>query len=416
MIKQEVNQLTTKINKNSFNAYNSSANVIIKENQSLNQQIKFYEKQIEISKENLVNYFKEDNAKIKEILINDLINLNKEVKDINNNYKKEIEKLNINNEYLNQKLLSKIKNIKEENEKIKEDNFLLLNQIKVKDSIIKLLNKEKEKLIEYDFFQEFERTNLDNNSKLSISLMEKELQKNHKILIKKEKKYNNISFYIDSLNKEKEQLIKKKKQFSKIYYEKPKKRKIKSNLNIYYNKIIINQSKSKCKLVKIKEKEKKDNEFLNNIFFGDFEEDSLNENDDIILEYNLTETNENKLNDKYDNYYTLRNYSKINKLIPVPKLNLKQIEFNTWKEIPKIIPKRYYSVNYLKDINEEIKDIKINIKEIIKKNEKLKDIIFNFEAFYFKIINKINIENSLEIDENNSKFKMKNLHYLISEK
>ncbi len=416
MIKQEVNQLTTKINKNSFNAYNSSANVIIKENQSLNQQIKFYEKQIEISKENLVNYFKEDNAKIKEILINDLINLNKEVKDINNNYKNEIEKLNINNEYLNQKLLSKIKNIKEENEKIKEDNFLLLNQIKVKDAIIKLLNKEKEKLIEYDFFQEFERTNLDNNSKLSISLMEKELQKNHKILIKKEKKYNNISFYIDSLNKEKEQLIKKKKQFSKIYYEKPKKRKIKSNLNIYYNKIIINQSKSKCKLVKIKEKEKKDNEFLNNIFFGDFEEDSLNENDDIILEYNLTETNENKLNDKYDNYYTLRNYSKINKLIPVPKLNLKQIEFNTWKEIPKIIPKRYYSVNYLKDINEEIKDIKIDIKEIIKKNEKLKDIIFNFEAFYFKIINKINIENSLEIDENNSKFKMKNLHYLISEK
>ena len=246
--------------------------------------------------------------------------------------------------------------------------------------------------------------------------MEKELQKNHKILIKKEKKYNNISFYIDSLNKEKEQLIKKKKQFSTIYYEKPKKRKIKSNLNIYYNKIIINQSKSKCKLVKIKEKEKKDNEFLNNIFFGDFEEDSLNENDDIILEYNLTETNENKLNDKYDNYYTLRNYSKINKLIPVPKLNLKQIEFNTWKEIPKIIPKRYYSVNYLKDINEEIKDIKIDIKEIIKKNEKLKDIIFNFEAFYFKIINKINIENSLEIDENNSKFKMKNLHYLISEK
>ena len=416
MIKQEVNQLTTKINKNSFNAYNSSANVIIKENQSLNQQIKFYEKQIEISKENLVNYFKEDNAKIKEILINDLINLNKEVKDINNNYKNEIEKLNINNEYLNQKLLSKIKNIKEENEKIKEDNFLLLNQIKVKDAIIKLLNKEKEKLIEYDFFQEFERTNLDNNSKLSISLMEKELQKNHKILIKKEKKYNNISFYIDSLNKEKEQLIKKKKQFSKIYYEKPKKRKIKSNLNIYYNKIIINQSKSKCKLVKTKEKEKKDNEFLNNIFFGDFEEDSLNENDDIILEYNLTETNENKLNDKYDNYYTLRNYSKINKLIPVPKLNLKQIEFNTWKEIPKIILKRYYSVNYLKDINEEIKDIKIDIKEIIKKNEKLKDIIFNFEAFYFKIINKINIENSLEIDENNSKFKMKNLHYLISEK
>jgi hypothetical protein len=107
MIKQEVNQLTTKINKNSFNAYNSSANVIIKENQSLNQQIKFYEKQIEISKENLVNYFKEDNAKIKEILINDLINLNKEVKDINNNYKNKFEKLNINNEFLNQIFFNK---------------------------------------------------------------------------------------------------------------------------------------------------------------------------------------------------------------------------------------------------------------------------------------------------------------------
>ena len=64
----------------------------------------------------------------------------------------------------------------------------------------------------------------------------------------------------------------------------------------------------------------------------------------------------------------------------------------------------------MKDINQEIKDIKQDIKEIIKKNEKLKDIIFNFESFYFEMINKINIENSLEIDENNSKFKTKNIH------
>ena len=197
---------------------------------------------------------------------------------------------------------------------------------------------------------------------------------------------------------------------------KTKKRKMKNNINVYCNNIMINKSKSKYKTIKIKEKQKQENQLLNNIFFGDFEEDSLNENDDIILEYNLTETNEDKVNNFYDNNYTLKRYSKINKLISVPKLNLKQIEFNTWKKITKIIPKRYYSINYLKDINEEIKDTKKDIKRIIKKNEKLKDIVFNFEAFYFKFINKINIENSLEIDENNSKFKMKNLHYLVSEK
>ena len=418
MIKEEDNQLTPKINKNSINSYSSNGNIILKENQYLIKLIQFYKKHIEISKEKLVNFFKEDKAKIKEVIINDLKKVNKEVKDFNNNCKNEIEKLNIKNQYLNQNLLAKIKNIKEENEKIKEDNFLLLNQNSLKDSIIKLLKKEKEKLIEFDFFQEFERTNLDYNINSSISLMEKELKTNYKNLIKTEKKYNNISYQIDSLNKEKEHLIKKKQQFSKINYEqlKTKKRKMKNNINVYCNNIMINKSKSKYKIIKIKEKQKQENQLLNNIFFGDFEEDSLNENDDIILEYNLTETNEDKVNNFYDNNYTLKRYSKINKLISVPKLNLKQIEFNTWKKITKIIPKRYYSINYLKDINEEIKDTKKDIKRIIKKNEKLKDIVFNFEAFYFKFINKINIENSLEIDENNSKFKMKNLHYLVSEK
>ena len=418
MIKEEDNQLTPKINKNSINSYSSNGNIILKENQYLIKLIQFYKKHIEISKEKLVNFFKEDKAKIKEVIINDLKKVNKEVKDFNNNCKNEIEKLNIKNQYLNQNLLAKIKNIKEENEKIKEDNFLLLNQNSLKDSIIKLLKKEKEKLIEFDFFQEFERTNLDYNINSSISLMEKELKTNYKNLIKTEKKYNNISYQIDSLNKEKEHLIKKKQQFSKINYEqlKTKKRKMKNNINVYCNNIMINKSKSKYKKIKIKEKQKQENQLLNNIFFGDFEEDSLNENYDIILEYNLTETNEDKVNNFYDNNYTLKRYSKINKLISVPKLNLKQIEFNTWKKITKIIPKRYYSINYLKDINEEIKDTKKDIKRIIKKNEKLKDIVFNFEAFYFKFINKINIENSLEIDENNSKYKMKNLHYLVSEK
>ncbi len=418
MIKEEDNQLTPKINKNPINSYSSNGNIILKENQYLIKLIQFYKKHIEISKEKLVNFFKEDKAKIKEVIINDLKKVNKEVKDFNNNCKNEIEKLNIKNQYLNQNLLAKIKNIKEENEKIKEDNFLLLNQNSLKDSIIKLLKKEKEKLIEFDFFQEFERTNLDYNINSSISLMEKELKTNYKNLIKTEKKYNNISYQIDSLNKEKEHLIKKKQQFSKINYEqmKTKKRKMKNNINVYCNNIMINKSKSKYKKIKIKEKQKQENQLLNNIFFGDFEEDSLNENDDIILEYNLTETNEDKVNNFYDNNYTLKRYSKINKLISVPKLNLKQIEFNTWKKITKIIPKRYYSINYLKDINEEIKDTKKDIQRIIKKNEKLKNIIFNFEAFYFKIIDKINIENSLEIDENNSKYKMKNLHYLVSEK
>ena len=410
MIKEEDNELTTKININSIYSYGSNEKIILKQNEYLNQLIKFYKKQIEINKEKLVYYFKQDKDKIKEIFINDLKEINKKIKEINNKCKKEIEKLNIKNKYLNQNLLSNIKKLKKENEKLKEDNFLLLNQNNFKDSIIKLLNLEKGKLMELGFFQEFERTNLDYNINSNISLMEKELKNKQENLIKKEKKYNNISIKVDSLKKEKEDLRKKIKNIINNEKFNKKKRKIKSGLNLYYNNIILKKTKSKGKLEKIKGKEKKENEFLNDIFFGDFEEDSLNENDDIILEYNLTETNEDNVNDVYDNYYTLRSYIKTNNKITVPKLNLKQIEFNTWKKIPKIIPKRYYSINYLKDINQEIKDIKQDIKEIIKKNEKLKDIIFNFESFYFEMINKINIENSLEIDENNSKFKTKNIH------
>ena len=410
MIKEEDNELTTKININSIYSYGSNEKIILKQNEYLNQLIKFYKKQIEINKEKLVYYFKQDKDKIKEIFINDLKEINKKVKEINNKCKKEIEKLNIKNKNLNQNLLSNIKKLKKENEKLKEDNFLLLNQNNFKDSIIKLLNLEKGKLMELGFFQEFERTNLDYNINSNISLMEKELKNKQENLIKKEKKYNNTSIKVDSLKKEKVDLIKKIKNIINNEKLNKKKRKIKSGLNLYYNNIILKKTKSKGKLEKIKGKEKKENEFLNDIFFGDFEEDSLNENDDIILEYNLTETNEDNVNDVYDNYYTLRSYIKTNNKITVPKLNLKQIEFNTWKKIPKIIPKRYYSINYLKDINQEIKDIKQDIKEIIKKNEKLKDIIFNFESFYFEMINKINIENSLEIDENNSKFKTKNIH------
>jgi len=410
MIKEEDNELTTKININSIYSYGSNEKIILKQNEYLNQLIKFYKKQIEINKEKLVYYFKQDKDKIKEIFINDLKEINKKIKEINNKCKKEIEKLNIKNKYLNQNLLSNIKKLKKENEKLKEDNFLLLNQNNFKDSIIKLLNLEKGKLMELGFFQEFERTNLDYNINSNISLMEKELKNKQENLIKKEKKYNNTSIKVDSLKKEKVDLIKKIKNIINNEKLNKKKRKIKSGLNLYYNNIILKKTKSKGKLEKIKGKEKKENEFLNDIFFGDFEEDSLNENDDIILEYNLTETNEDNVNDVYDNYYTLRSYIKTNNKITVPKLNLKQIEFNTWKKIPKIIPKRYYSINYLKDINQEIKDIKQDIKEIIKKNEKLKDIIFNFESFYFEMINKINIENSLEIDENNSKFKTKNIH------
>ena len=410
MIKEEDNELTTKININSIYSYGSNEKIILKQNEYLNQLIKFYKKQIEINKEKLVYYFKQDKDKIKEIFINDLKEINKKVKEINNKCKKEIEKLNIKNKNLNQNLLSNIKKLKKENEKLKEDNFLLLNQNNFKDSIIKLLNLEKGKLMELGFFQEFERTNLDYNINSNISLMEKELKNKQENLIKKKKKYNNTSIKVDSLKKEKVDLIKKIKNIINNEKLNKKKRKIKSGLNLYYNNIILKKTKSKGKLEKIKGKEKKENEFLNDIFFGDFEEDSLNENDDIILEYNLTETNEDNVNDVYDNYYTLRSYIKTNNKITVPKLNLKQIEFNTWKKIPKIIPKRYYSINYLKDINQEIKDIKQDIKEIIKKNEKLKDIIFNFESFYFEMINKINIENSLEIDENNSKFKTKNIH------
>ena len=66
MIKEEDNELTTKININSIYSYGSNEKIILKQNEYLNQLIKFYKKQIEINKEKLVYYFKQDKDKIKE--------------------------------------------------------------------------------------------------------------------------------------------------------------------------------------------------------------------------------------------------------------------------------------------------------------------------------------------------------------
>jgi hypothetical protein len=137
------NTILRKIEKNSINYYGSDATNLIKENSLLRKLIDFYQNHIEISKNKIINYFQTDNKFLKEILMYDINQFNKELQDFNIKIKNENLKLQNKINEFNKNIISNIQKINEENDKLKEDNFILLNENKSRDSIIKILTKEK---------------------------------------------------------------------------------------------------------------------------------------------------------------------------------------------------------------------------------------------------------------------------------
>ena len=175
---------------NSIYFYGNNATNLIKENSILRQFIDFYKNNIEFSKIKFMNYFQTDKNLLKEILIFDLKKYNNKLLELNKESKNEKNKLEIKIKKLDEKLLSNINKLNEEKEKLKEDNFILLNENKQKDSIINISNKEKVHFIGLEFLQEIKRTNFEIDNISSLKILKNELKKTQKNLLSKKKKHN----------------------------------------------------------------------------------------------------------------------------------------------------------------------------------------------------------------------------------
>ena len=398
------NTILRKIEKNSINYYGSDATNLIKENSLLRKLIDFYQNHIEISKNKIINYFQTDNKFLKEILMYDINQFNKELQDFNIKIKNENLKLQNKINEFNKNIISNIQKINEENDKLKEDNFILLNENKSRDSIIKILTKEKLNFIGLELIQEIKRTTFNYDQQKIITFLGNELRYYQDKLTLKAKRHNHQIKRVHSLDKTKSNLINSINSIIDIKKSSP-------DLKVKKNEIEI-----KNPIYKLSKKIDNEDDILydNNIFFADFEEDSIDELSELGLENINTDVN---LNDNFENKITISennspnpNHNRIKSLFLVPKLNLKQIEFNKSKITQKNFHRKINSVSYFgedKNIDNKIEDIKFQIEEIKEKNKQLKNVINKFEEFYIKIQNKIKVEEIANDKKNNPLLQLK---------
>ena len=398
------NTILRKIEKNSINYYGSDATNLIKENSLLRKLIDFYQNHIEISKNKIINYFQTDNNFLKEILMYDINQFNKELQDFNIKIKNENLKLQNKINEFNKNIISNIQKINEENDKLKEDNFILLNENKSRDSIIKILTKEKLNFIGLELIQEIKRTTFNYDQQKIITFLGNELRYYQDKLTLKAKRHNHQIKRVHSLDKTKSNLINSINSIIDIKKSSP-------DLKVKKNEIEI-----KNPIYKLSKKIDNEDDILydNNIFFADFEEDSIDELSELGLENINTDIN---LNDNFENKITISennspnpNHNRIKSLFLVPKLNLKQIEFNKSKITQKNFHRKINSVSYFgedKNIDNKIEDIKFQIEEIKEKNKQLKNVINKFEEFYIKIQNKIKVEEIANDKKNNPLLQLK---------
>ncbi len=264
-------------------------------------------------------------------------------------------------------------------DKLKEDNFILDNSIKEKQSHITIL-KDQIKLIKNNNIQKFEK-HLMYGRKFN-EFHEKELSKYQTELAKISKEHNQEILRSNKLNKE---------------YK---------NLKNELNHVRLNTEKIIPKFnLKFEDKieEEENEEDLNrSLIFNDFENDddlsfSLNfSQDETYINYSL-DFNDNNLNISQSNdivnnindidfpYYKKPERQFISdfkepKFGIIPKLNLKQIEFNKIR----VVTDNFDELSDDDKTNQIIK-IKKNIEREKKKREKLKLVIANFKAYYKKI-------------------------------
>ena len=364
--------------------YGSEASHLIKINSIIKQTIEFYKNKIIENKLKFEKYFITNDKKLlKEILIADIIKLNSELKDINNKYKLENKNSEIKNEELKNLLQNNIFKYNEEKEKIKEDNFILSNENKYKEQISKILQNEKHNSYALEYFQEELRTNFNSDNEIILAILKKDLLDYQQKLLIHTRYHNNYSNKVISLDKVRNNLKNEINDYSVSIKSLPNNNILKSRdlLNNYFK---LNKKKSKDKKILTEE----------DYYFSEFENSNDNNSEQsislnteninlgfekkILIPKYVIKTDNNKVKERTLNF--------------IPKLNLKQIEYNKTKihiSHENIKKKKQIKFVTRKNLQTQIDEMKKNIKEIFQKNKKLKKLIKNFEKFYNKTNKKI---------------------------
>ena len=373
--------------KNDIYNYGCEASNLIKINSIIKQTSDFYKNKIIENKLKFEKYFITNDKKLlKEILISDIIKLNSELKDINNKYKLENKNNELKNEELKNILQNNIFKYNEEKEKIKEDNFILSNENKYKEQISKILQNEKHNSYALEYFQEELRTNFNSDNEIILAILKKDLLDYQQKLLIHTRYHNNYSNQVISLDKVRNNLKNEINDYSSSIKSLPNNNILKSKdlLNNYFN--LTKKKNMNDKMILNKEE----------CYFSEFEKSDDNNsdlsisfnNDNIHLEFEkkifvpkyVIKTDNNKVKERTLNF--------------IPKLNLKQIEYNKTKI--HISHETIKKKNQIKCINNknlqiQIDEMKKKIIEIFQNNKKLKKIIKRFEKFYNKMNKKISI-------------------------
>ena len=351
-------------------AYNS--NDLIIANETYKTQINNLSKYIK----NLKNIFF-TNINNKKTIYDKIFNINQTISKINIELKNDIQNLAKN---YNDKIERNNNNLKGLNsylEELKEDNFLLENSLKTKDFFIKIFSNEianinpiSEKYVLYSVkLRECQIKEL-TNAQINLNQLSKET--NRETL-----KSHRLKEEMDNLKNEKEKI-----KFNNL------------NKNLVKNEIYFSDF----------EKDESNSSITSDLF------SEINYNLDIDLNTinkvikksnieNIVKKQKEQIKIKNLNLNLKNNVPKnSNTNTKIPKLNLKQIEFN----MGNIIKEKNIEINDNNDeLNKEneiiykIKKIKKHIKKEKEKNKKLLKLIKKFEKFQ-KNYNKNNLDNNYD--------------------
>ena len=368
---------------NNLHTYAYNSNDLLITNETYKMQINILSKYIK----NLKNIFF-TSTKNKKLIYDEIFNINQTISKINNELKNDIKNTTKN---YNEKIESNNNNLKgliTYLEQLKEDNFLLENSLKTKDIYIKIFSNE-----------------IKNNCPIS----EKFVLYSTKLREYQIKELTNAQIDLNKISKEtNRETLKSHRLIEEIDNLKNEKEKIKST------KLTNNVTKDE-------------------IYFSDFEKDeSISSNSSDLfseINYNLDidlntinkvkKSNLENLVKKQKEQIKIKNLDlnlKNNSNTNIPKLNLKQIEFNKGNFIKKNNIEIYENNSELKLKNElknKIKKIKKHIRKEKRKNKKLLKIIKKFESFqknYYLEINyncsnkEINNFNKIKVKKNYKKF------------
>ena len=428
-----------------INLLGSKANELMNNNKIISNQISYYNKLYDSNKKYISDYFNimhqvksstknskntNENKKNNNIqkIKNILIEYNSELKlSCKNNYQSEQSYKEKYNTY-KKKLTYEFNNLIERKEKISEDNFLYINEIKSKDNLIQSLKKDL-KVIKSHLYEDIKyiylyhnyntNTNYSSNNKNNKSSIFEDGEKAMNNLLKEEKR----KFYISM-----KQRINTRQKYGRMNIKKNALSDLVTSFSFineteitpsFNNNIFLLLNKKIGGVVKNYE-QYFDNEIIDENFFiflpFEFEinKDEIND----LIETDLTlPTNEFKIKTKLNPKINNENKGKNNiKVKNVPKLDFLQIEFNKEKvefsqsddiSDEENINNNIKYNNKTLNIDLKIREMKFKIRNLKKENKKLKNIINDFIKFQDKIKGKFEIFEKKIMKENQEKVKIK---------